>query len=283
MAQITNVEGATTTKADFFLNGVNVSQYYRDRVSSGQMTYEDAYAQFMAVQAGEIPFPGATKAGGDGDGGIGSVPISKMTADQTTRFNALQKQIDAAIAGNTEERYGGLPAYLQMLGLGGRVSYNPAEQERVAQYNPLRSFQDIEQQQSLLGVSAQKGSPTLAEYMQKQGDMGPGRTSLYKQASGLLGNVFGAKPEAYNLLGYEPGAKFNETTLENEYDPGNIKSLQQLMRYGLRTKFGGAGAAFGADLLPQLQLAYSGQKDAGTTKAARFTDWLKAKYPSFAF
>jgi len=175
--------------------------------------------------------------------------------------------------------------YLNRLGIGGKVNYNPAERYQASLFQPLQNMYDISEVQARAGMGPQKYT-TLSDYltgagMPTAGTGAKGMTPLFGQAAGLLKNLFGATPEQQGFFGYEPGSSIPEGGTEAVYDPGNIAQLQQLMKYGLRETGGAAGSQFVANMLPKLQQAYYGQKvGVGTGGVTNFLDWARQKYPS---
>jgi hypothetical protein len=176
-------------------------------------------------------------------------------------------------------------AYLNRLGIGGKMAYNPAQQYQVGLYDPLKSIYDV--QQRLHGAGAVLQDPnkmpaTFSDYMSKTG---AGVGGLVESARGQLQNIFGATPEQKASIGsnvgmnYEPSQYDTGTTGEGQaMNAGSIDELANLIRYGLRGTQGIMGSRYAASRLPQAQQAYYSQKSAGSTTQPNFIDWLKSNW-----
>ena len=137
-----------------------------------------------------------------------------------------------------EEMYGPWAGYATRRGLFGRRAYNPAEQYRAAQFDPLSRLYEIQQGLSATYPGMKSGTPYLSEWSSQYENP----WAMYSHARNLLGATRGLTPEELGGAGlFYPG----------QGEQG--RNLADLLRLALRQQYGRYGAEGIAGRLPQMR------------------------------
>lgn len=248
---------AATTPAELFAVLVKVNEAQRSGVLS-QPEWQEAYQAYQekGKQLSPAPPPAGTPAGGGLGSAQGTAPTSEAVGPYTN--------------------------YLQGIGLGGGGYWNPAQQYQANLYDPLRSLFTMREG---VNEAANVGTPgTTAFQAQPWGDflssMGGNMGNIKGEAANTLNTLFGIAPGTRREQGlsYEPeyDPMTGETLTGSETGQQGIESLQELVRLGLASKYGGIGARWLASRLPQMQQTWQSAQ-AGGAPITPWVDYLKSR------
>ena len=156
--------------------------------------------------------------------------------------------------------------YLKAVGLGAGYM-SPSQRYLESLYEPLRGLFGLEQTFAPL-TGMQQGY--WGNYMQPY--LG-GVQSMFGRSGDILSSLFGATPGQRGELGYSFEPAYNPLSGQTEYEGEGMGTLQDLLTYALRSRWGFQGAGRFASRLPQLQQQWERQQP-----EMGFIDYLKSKY-----
>jgi len=176
-------------------------------------------------------------------------------------------------------------AYRNQLGLGGKTTYNPAEQYQMGQFNPLMNLFNTSRRlyDPAEGPLAGKtvAPSTFTDYYNSARTAGRGAVDILKDIFGATAAQKTGVGEAG--LGYEP-TRFDPDLISAEQaasgglNEGNLEELQRLLRLGVGQNRGAMSGIYASRRLPMAQQSYYEQQKAGTAGSDNFLDWLNKRW-----
>jgi len=162
------------------------------------------------------------------------------------------------------EMYGPWAGYATARGLFGRRAYNPAEQYRAAQFEPLSRLYEIQQGLGQTQPGMQPGTPYLSEWSSQYENP----WAMYSHAQNLLGATRGLTPEELGGAGlFYPG----------QGEQG--RNLADLLRLALRQQYGRYGAEGIAGRLPEMRERWMQQYPTAEGQAgSSFLNYLRSTF-----
>lgn len=179
------------------------------------------------------------------------------------------------IPGAIEDIYDPFSAFLAQQGLAGKAFYNPAEQYRVAQYDPLKTSFDIRQRMSLVPGLESYGTTTPG-FLDYAGVYGG---DVVERARNTLAGIFGATTAQREAAGttYEPTWTGEGGVTQAT---GAMTELAELLKAVFRGRVAAPAAKFAVGRLPELQQGWmAAQPATGGVGGETFLDYLRKQYP----
>jgi hypothetical protein len=175
---------------------------------------------------------------------------------------------------STEQSYDPFTAYLQSLGLANKEYLRPSQQYQVSLYDKLNTLLGLQGRMGTVNQNYLPESGYMVDYAKPFMNQ-PG--SQFDRAKSLIQGIFGFNPEQRAKAGvsYEPTFADGEKT-----STGNVAELQDILKLGLRARYGTQGADWVSSRLPWDQQQWTNQQAQGSTTP--FVEYLKQKY-NFAF